>query len=127
MLRRHHHFMLGFTKTLVQALIRPVVGYLITLSLTIQVLFAVVIHFVERSANPDFVSFLNSCYFVVTVVTGVGLGDLAPVTPFGKAVTMVMMLAGTAIFVSFTAVLSASILEVELEHERQKDQEANED
>ncbi len=49
-------------------------------------------------------------------MTGVGLGDITPVTFYGKILSILMMLAGTAIFVCFTAVLSAVVLEIEMVH-----------
>ncbi|OYZ15125.1 MAG: hypothetical protein B7Y39_16630 [Bdellovibrio sp. 28-41-41] len=56
----------------------------------------------------------------MTVTTGVGLGDISPKTTPGKALSMVMMLSGTVIFVCFTAVLAASILAIEAEHLKEK-------
>ena len=51
-------------------------------------------------------------------MTTVGFGDLVPRTDAGRVVAMLMMLSGTMIFVSFTAVVSSVILELELEHKK---------
>lgn len=116
MIRKHHKFMMSFTLRFLTGLKRPVFAYLVTLSLTVQMLFAAVFYFIERGTNSQVQSFFDSLYFTVTVMTGVGLGDLYPITVAGKAVSMMMMLMGTALFVCFTAVLSASILEVEADN-----------
>ena len=112
--------MVGFSKALVTVAIRPVVGYLVTLSVSVQLIFAVLVYLVENPHNPGLTSFFDSCYFVVTVTTGVGLGDIAPVTTAGRAISMLMMLAGTGIFVSFTAVLSGLIMEAELRQQGER-------
>jgi hypothetical protein len=120
-LNKHHHFMWGFSKSLVSILKRPVFIYLSTLSLTLILLFSFVFHMVEgQGINPKVNEFFDSLYFCVTITTGVGLGDIAPVTRFGKILTIAMMFLGTGIFVSFTGTLAASILEVELQHTRSK-------
>ena len=74
------------------------------------------IYFLEREANPGITSFLDAAYYAVTIMTSVGLGDIVPVTTGGRILSMLMMLTGTALFVSFTAVFSAVILEIELDH-----------
>lgn len=116
MIRRHHDFMWSFTKTFLRSLVRPVIFYLVSLSLTIQTLFSVVFYVIEKVENPAIQTLFDSVYFTVTVTTGVGLGDISPVTFAGKCLAMLMMLAGTAIYVSFTAVLSVMMMEVELKH-----------
>ncbi len=104
--------MWNFSKSLLLSLRRPVFAYLMTLSLTTQVFFAGGFYFLEQEANGKILTFFDALYFTVTVMTGVGLGDVYPVTVAGRALAMAMMLAGTAIFVCFTASLGASILEI---------------
>jgi voltage-gated potassium channel len=120
MLKAHHHFMWNFTRSFIKSLKRPVFVYLITLSFTLQILFSALFFHFEQESNVDVGSFFDSLYYTVSVMTGVGLGDIHPVTFLGKVVSMMMMLAGTAIFVSFTGVLAASILQIETEHIRDK-------
>jgi voltage-gated potassium channel len=112
MIKKHHKLMWGFTSAFVRSLRRPVFVYLSTLALTLQAIFALFFYVAEVEINKGVVSFFDSFYFTVTVMTGVGLGDIAPVTGFGRFLAILMMLAGTAIFVTFTGVLAASILEV---------------
>ncbi len=116
MLKKHHKLMWDFTSAFIRSLRRPVFVYLATLAFTVQAIFAVFFYLAEAGKNEQVVSFFDSFYFTVTVMTGVGLGDIAPVTGSGRFVAMLMMLAGTAIFVAFTGVLAASILDVENEH-----------
>lgn len=108
--------MLNFTKIFFLSLRRPVFAYLVTLSFTLIAIGSGAFYWFEFGHNDKILSFFDSIYYSVTVMTGVGLGDIAPVTVAGKVVSMIMMLAGTAIFVSFTAVLSAVILEIEMVH-----------
>lgn len=116
MLRTHHKLMLDFTKSVIRSFKRPVFIYLVTLAATVQVFFAVVFFQIESGNNPAVNTFFDALYFTVTLMTGVGLGDIHAVTTLGKALSMVMMLSGTVIFITFTAVVAASILEIESEH-----------
>lgn len=93
---------------------RPVMIYLTSLSFTVMGLYSAAFYMAEGEVNPRIHGYFESLYFTVTVMTGVGLGDIAPVTMTGQTIAMVMMLSGTAIFVCFTATLSASILDIEL-------------
>lgn len=106
--------MWSFTRSVVVGLARPVMVYLTSLSFTMILFFSGVIFFFENGANEKIDGSLNALYYTVTVMTSVGLGDISPVTPAGKIVSMVMMLAGTALFASFTAVLAASIMDIEM-------------
>lgn len=111
--------MWNFTKTLLTSFRRPVMIYLISLSFTVIGIFSAAFYFAENAINPYIPTYFESLYFTVTVMTGVGLGDITPMTMVGRAIAMAMMLSGTAIYVCFTATLSASILEIELNHFKQ--------
>ncbi len=113
-IRDHHQMMWTFTKSLVVSFGRPVFIYLLSLAFSMIGLFSSAVYFAERDFNPAMSTYFNALYFTVTVMTGVGLGDISPVTFLGEIISMVMMFAGTAIFVCFTAVLAASILDIEM-------------
>jgi hypothetical protein len=115
-LRRHHRFMWSFSKSLALSLKRPVFVYLTTISFTVMGLSSLTFYLIERTANPKITNWFDAFYFTVTVMTGVGLGDIVPMTVLGRLLAIAMMLIGTAIFVCFTAALGASILQIELEH-----------
>lgn len=108
--------MMSFTRSLLLSLRRPVMIYLTSLSFTLITVFSAAFYLAEHETNEKVASFFESLYFTTTVMTGVGLGDIVPVTMIGRMIAMAMMLAGTAIFVAFTATLSALILDIELQH-----------
>lgn len=120
MIEKHHKFMWDFSRSFLQSLKRPVFIYLTTLALTAQLFFAFLFYMAESESNSSILTFFDSLYYTVTVMTGVGLGDIYPHTVWGKAISIVMMLSGTVIFVTFTGVLAASILEIESEHQAPK-------
>ncbi|OYZ21264.1 MAG: hypothetical protein B7Y39_09535 [Bdellovibrio sp. 28-41-41] len=120
MLRGHHNLMWSFTRSFVKSFKRPVFIYLASLAVTVQIFFAALFYIIEKNFNPAVATFFDALYYTVTVTTGVGLGDISPITTPGKALSMVMMLSGTVIFVCFTAVLAASILAIEAEHLKEK-------
>ena len=72
-------------------------------------------YWLEVDANPKIDTFFDATYLAVTVLTGVGFGDIVPTTFGGRVLSMIMMLLGTVIFVSYTAVFSSAIIEVDLE------------
>lgn len=106
---------MGYTRKFLVSLKRPVMLYLVTLSITAQLFFAAVFYWAEVDYNSKLVTFFDSIYFTVTLMTSVGLGDIVPVTLLGRGLAIIMMLAGTAIYVCFTAVLAAMILEADPE------------
>ena len=121
MLKAHHKFMWSFTKSFLRGLKRPVFIYLMTLAITLQLFFASVFYEVESESNQMAKSFFDCLYYTVSVMTGVGLGDVHPITTLGRVTSIFMMLSGTVIFVSFTGALAASILQVESQHLQRND------
>jgi voltage-gated potassium channel len=115
--------MMGYTRKFLISLKRPLMIYMVTLSITAQLFFAAIFYWAEVDHNSKLVSFFDSLYFTVTLMTSVGLGDIVPITGLGRALAIVMMLAGTAIYVCFTAVLAAMILEADPETDTENDAE----
>lgn len=112
--------MLSFTRSLVGSLKRPIFIYLTTVSFSIITFGATLFYFAEVGSNKGVTRFFDALYYAVTVTTGVGLGDISAVTDLGRLISMGLMLVGTAIYVSFTASLSVSIIEIELRHKSGK-------
>ena len=73
----------------------------------------------EHDAQPDkFDSIPSSMYWAVITLASVGYGDVSPVTPLGKAVTMVISLIGIGIF-AIPAGLMASAFTDQLRIDRE--------
>ena len=53
-----------------------------------------VLYEVESPHNPGFSTIFEAFYFAVVTLTTVGFGDVTPVTPMGKGVTMVAIMMG---------------------------------
>lgn len=105
--------MVSYTRLLFRGLKKPVFAYLTTLSFTAILLCSFGVYFFESKSNPQFEGLFDSFYYSVTVMTGVGLGDLAATTFGGRILSMGMMLLGTAIFVCFTASLAGVLVDLE--------------
>ena len=80
--------------------------------MTVLVMIVIVgsaMYFIE---GPDsgFTSIPTSVYWAVVTITTVGYGDIAPQTPLGKAIASMMMIAGYALIVVPTGVLSAELV-----------------
>lgn len=79
-----------------------------------MILGALVFYQLESGINPKLASFLDALWWSVATVTTVGYGDITPITFWGKIVGIGMMIFGTVVFVSFTALFAAIILAPEI-------------
>lgn len=55
----------------------------------------------------------DGLWWAVTTVTGVGYGDLVPVTGFGRIIGVVLMTVGLVLFSSIVALVSAGLMRSE--------------
>ena len=51
---------------------------------------------VESKVNPDYGTIWDAMYFAVVTLSTVGYGDVTPLSPIGKIITIVMILSGLA-------------------------------
>jgi hypothetical protein len=64
----------------------------------------------EHEAQPDkFENIPQSIYWSVITLASVGYGDISPVTPAGRAITIVLALLGIGIFAIPAAILSSAL------------------
>ena len=117
---KHHKLMWSYTSALVESLRRPVFLFLTTASFSIMSVGAGLFYLAEHDVNPDVTRFFDALYYAITVATGVGLGDITAQTDLGRVISICLMLVGTAIYVSFTATLAVSIIEIEMQHRERK-------
>ncbi len=65
---------------------------------TIIFVFAGLIWSVESKINPGVIkSIWSALYFAVVTLSTVGYGDIAPLSSYGRAITMVMIITGIAV------------------------------
>ncbi len=90
----------------------PVLTVLGNLLITIG---AVGLYFLERDVNPTIGSLLDTIWWAVATVTTVGYGDISPVTAYGKIIGLVLMILGTALFWSYTALFADALISDEMD------------
>lgn len=66
--------------------------------------------FLERGINPSVESLLDTVWWAVSTVSTVGYGDVIPITPWGRVVGIALMIVGTALFWSYTALFAEALL-----------------
>ncbi len=99
------------TGTLLKALNRewPVIAASTFIMLLLVVLTASLGYLFEHDAQPDkFENIPQSIYWAVVTLASVGYGDISPVTPVGRLMTIIMALVGIGIFAVPAAVLSTA-------------------
>jgi voltage-gated potassium channel len=79
---------------------------------------ALLYHF-EHGINPKINSLLDTVWWAVATVTTVGYGDVSPITNIGKIIGIFMMIVGTALFWSYTALFAGAIMSEEAKEIRE--------
>jgi voltage-gated potassium channel Kch len=101
----------GATKTLGTVLRRewPVLGASAFVMLLLVVLTASLGYLFEHEAQPDkFENIPQAIYWAVITLASVGYGDISPVTPMGRTMTIILALLGIGIFAIPAALLSSA-------------------
>lgn len=71
---------------------------------------ATLLYNLEAGSNPRIHSMLDTIWWAVSTVTTVGYGDVIPVTPSGRVVGIFLMIIGTALFWSYTALFAEALI-----------------
>jgi voltage-gated potassium channel len=86
--------------------------------LSLVIIFGTLMYVVE-SPEAGFTSIPQSIYWAIVTLTTVGYGDIAPLTPLGRALAAVVMILGYAIIAVPTGIVTAQMTS-ELEAKRRK-------
>lgn len=108
------------TSTLFKVIARewPVIGAAAFIMILLVVLTASLGYLLEHDAQPDkFENIPTAIYWAVITLASVGYGDISPVTPVGRGMTIVLALMGIGIFAIPAALLSSAFTD-ELVKER---------
>ena len=96
----------------------PVMSAAAFVMILLIVLTASLGYLVEHAAQPEkFENIPTAIYWAVITLASVGYGDISPITPIGRAITVVMSLVGIGIF-AIPAGLLASAFSDQLHKER---------
>ncbi len=101
----------GATATLTKVISRewPIMAASAFIMLLLVVLTASLGYLFEHDAQPDkFENIPQSIYWAVITLASVGYGDISPVTPMGRIMTIILALMGIGIFAIPAALLSSA-------------------
>lgn len=79
------------------------------LFITLVVLIIGSVMFIVEKDTPGFENIPNSIYWAVVTVTTVGYGDVSPVTPIGKFLSMLVMIGGYSVIAVPTGIITAEM------------------
>ena len=111
----------GSTSTLFTVVRRelPIIGTSAFVMMLLVVLAASFGYLLEHEAQPEkFENIPTAIYWAVITLASVGYGDISPVTPMGRLMTVVMALLGIGIFAIPASILSSGFMQ-ELQSQRQ--------
>ncbi len=101
----------GATKTLTKVIVRewPVLAASAFVMMLLVVLTASLGYLFEHEAQPEkFENIPQSIYWAVITLASVGYGDISPITPMGRVMTIILALLGIGIFAIPAALLSSA-------------------
>ena len=101
----------GATQSLSKVIARewPVIAASTFIMLLLVVMTASLGFLLEHEAQPDkFENIPQAIYWAVITLASVGYGDISPITPAGRAMTIVLSLIGIGIFAIPAAILSSA-------------------
>ena len=85
--------------------------YVLMTACATVILGAVAVFALEADENKGIRHFGDALWWAITTVTTVGYGDITPVTPEGRLVAVVLMLAGIGVIGVFTATVASLLFE----------------
>jgi voltage-gated potassium channel len=74
------------------------------------IIFGSAMYFIE-GADSGFTSIPRSVYWAIVTLTTVGFGDIAPMTPVGQIVAVMIMVLGYGIIAVPTGIVTAGLVE----------------
>lgn len=83
----------------------------------VAVILGAIMYAVEVDYNDQITSILQGIYWAVVTLTTVGYGDIAPVTPFGRFIAVIVMILGYSIIAVPTGIVAGETIE---EHRRER-------
>ena len=101
----------GSTKTLFTVVVRewPVLAGSAFIMMLLVILTASLGYLFEHDAQPEkFENIPQAIYWAVITLASVGYGDISPVTPMGRLMTIILALLGIGIFAIPAAILSSA-------------------
>lgn len=83
-------------------------------------IFSYIFYLLEQEANNKITSYLDAVWWAYSTATTVGYGDIIPVTIIGKILGIILMLSGTGLYATYTALIAQTILADEMIRFRKK-------
>lgn len=112
-MRKHHQIWLGwkfFWNHILGLFTHPIFIVLTIIGNSIVLIAASLFYKLEFGINPNVNSFLDALWWAVATVTTVGYGEIVSSTNAAKILDIFLMISGTALFLSYTALFASVLL-----------------
>jgi voltage-gated potassium channel len=74
------------------------------------ILFSIIVFQIEKDVNPLMSNYIDAVWWTFSTITTVGYGDVVPLSLAGKIIGIFLMLLGTGIFATYTALFANALL-----------------
>jgi voltage-gated potassium channel len=71
---------------------------------------SLIFYHIEYGINPKVIRYMDALWWSFATATTTGYGDITPITDAGKILSIILMLAGLALFAMYTALFAETIL-----------------
>lgn len=100
----------------------PKIGIFMLFVFIAAVILGTIVYAVENGYNDAISSIPEGVYWAVVTITTVGYGDIAPVTPIGRFISMVVMLLGYSVIAVPTGILVGETMVESKEQQRRRNE-----
>ncbi len=96
---------------------------ILAISLLITLSSSGVLYFEQMHPESNIRNFGDAIWWSFSTITTIGYGDHYPVSIGGRLITVLLMFAGISLFVTFTGLVSSSIMQMRNSSERRRELE----
>lgn len=104
---KHNKF---FVRKIIRVIVSPIFLTISMFGNLVVLVSSSLFYYLESPVNPLVETFMDAVWWAFATITTVGYGDINPITFEGRILGILLMLLGTALFATYTALFANAIL-----------------